>query len=225
MCLPALALAPAAGAGLGAAAATTATVGAALPAFSLSAGSFAAGAATAGAASSFALPFSTSALMTAGRVFSIASTVMGAYKQSNAQRQQALYNARIAQNNARVAEMRASDAKFRGEEAAKLKAMRTSQLFGAQRAAQGKSGVLVGQGSAGRVTQDTLTLGQLDQGNIRYNADVEAYGFGTEAENFRTTANLERATARSISPGFAALTGLLESAGPVAAKWYARTNQ
>ena len=91
----------------------------------------------------------------------------------------------IAQLNASVSERQASDAIQRGLVPEMRERMHGSQFIGVQNAHYSASGVLVGVGSAGDVTQQTRMMSDLDEEIIRNNAAREAYGFRTEAQRYR----------------------------------------
>lgn len=153
----------------------------------------------------------------------VASTVFtatGTYTQAKAQRGMAQYNAQIARNNAKVAEWQAQDATRRGEEEAAAVGRQTRLQKGAQRARMAASGLDLNVGTAQELQDQTDFFGKIDQGTARDNAAKEAWSIRQRGANFQSEAAMQSATARSISPGFAATTSLLGGASRVADRWY-----
>lgn len=115
---------------------------------------------------------------------------------------QARFQAGIAQNNAIVAGVRAEDALERGGiEEAEIR-RRVENLKGHQRAAFASNGILVGEGSALTVLEDTAQLGELDALTRRSNAEREAAGFLTRRNQFVSQAALfESSASESLRAG------------------------
>lgn len=156
---------------------------------------------------------------------SVIGTGMSAYgsmQQGKAAQSQANYQAAVARNNKIIADRQADDAIKRGsvEEAAYRR--QVSQLAGRQRATLAANGVVVDQGSALDITEDTAEYGELDALTIRSNAEREAYGYRVQGQNFEADAGLYDATgANARSAGnFGAVSNLISGAGSVASKWY-----
>ena len=133
------------------------------------------------------------------------SQVGGMFAQVGAQRaaadaaqQRANYEAAVARNNMILAERAAVDAEQRGKIAAKQQRLKTSQLIGQQRTGFAAHGVLVDEGSAGDVTEDTAAFGKLDELTITHNAEREALGFRTQGMNFQASGEL--AQLRAFQP-------------------------
>lgn len=98
----------------------------------------------------------------------------------------------IAKFNQKATEDQAEDAKQRGLMEEERHRAKVRQVIGAQRAAMGGSGAVVGEGSYGDVLFDTIQAGEMDAQMIRYNAGQEAYGakiqglsYGMEAKQAR----------------------------------------
>lgn len=90
-----------------------------------------------------------------------------------------------AEFNAKVAEMQAVDALARGADDEERFREVVKGLIGSQRAGFAGQNVDVGIGSPVDVVADTAYLGELDALTIRNNAAREAWGYEIEAENFR----------------------------------------
>src|SRR3990167_9166008 len=117
---------------------------------------------------------------------------------ADAAQQRANYEAAVARNNMILAERAAVEAERRGKIAAKQQRLKTSQLIGQQRTGFAAHGVLVDEGSAGDVTEDTAAFGKLDELTITHNAEREALGFRTQGMNFQASGEL--AQLRAFQP-------------------------
>jgi len=143
------------------------------------------------------------AIMAAG----MAASAYGTYQETKANNKALDYNAQIAEQNAVVSEKLAEDATARGELAEYEARIKGRRLLGKQRVASAASGVLVDSGSTLDVLQDTAALNEMDALTVRHNAALEAYGYETEAEQFKSEARLARMSKRS--PGRRAVVSLL----------------
>ncbi len=144
----------------------------------------------------------------------------GAYKEADAQKQSAQFDAKVADQNAAFADRQATDAQARGRLEVDARRRDISQLRGQQRAGIAASGADVGAGSALDIQRDTSYLGDIDTAVIRGNAEREAYASRQDAQNFKANARMSRARAKGISPGAAAGTTYLSSGLQFAASWY-----
>jgi hypothetical protein len=115
-----------------------------------------------------------------------------AKRQGALQQQAAESQAELSDYNASVADLQATDATQRGEEEANHYRQGVRTLVGEQRATFAASGVNVDFGSAGEVQQDSAFLGELDALTIRTNAAREAWGYKTQAYDFRKRADITR---------------------------------
>jgi hypothetical protein len=167
--------------------------------------------------------------MAALAVGSMAMSVMGGMQQAQAQRtaaaqqaSQSYYAAGIARNNQIAASHAARDEVQRGKIDRAQEAIKSRQMQGAQRAALAASGVVVDQGSAVGLTNETRRLGQLNQLTATNAAARRAQALTTQGANFGSQVGLNQAAATNqIASGKAAATGtLLSTAGSVASKWY-----
>ncbi len=108
---------------------------------------------------------------------------------------QADFRAEVARTNAMVAGVRAEDALDRGGIEETRFRRQVDNLKGRQRAAFASNGILLGEGSALTVLEDTAMLGELDALTIRSNAEREATGFLTRRNQFLAQSALFNATA------------------------------
>lgn len=98
----------------------------------------------------------------------------------------------VAKFNQKATAEQEKDATQRGLMEEERHRAKVRQVIGAQRAAMGGSGAVVGEGSYGDVLFDTIQAGEMDAQMIRYNAGQEAYGakiqglsYGMEAKQAR----------------------------------------
>ena len=142
---------------------------------------------------------------------------ISAYQEQKAQNAALEYNAKLAERNAEVSEMQAKQAGERGELEEKQLRARTSRIKGEQRTAFARSGAAVDEGSSLDVLLDTAKFGEMDALTVRYNAEVEAWGYREEAEGYRGAAALSRMQRRD--PWQAAATSLLGGASQLGAAY------
>lgn len=109
---------------------------------------------------------------------STAISAMGAMETAAAQQREADYNRQVS-------EMKARDAINRGNIESEAARAKGEKVGGAQRAAMGASGAVVGSGSFGEILTDTVVTGERDAQTIRTNALRESWGYENEAESFR----------------------------------------
>ena len=151
---------------------------------------------------------------------SIASAMfsaVGKMQETEAQNQQASYNAAIARNNATLSEYKAVEAQARGEEEATAQARKTAQLRGDQRATLAARGLDLGEGTAAALVDQTDYFGQVDQNTIRLNAAKEGYTNRVQGQNYTTQASQFEASKKS--PMMAGISSMLSSASQVDSKW------
>ena len=148
-----------------------------------------------------------------------AVSALGAARHASAQRNQAQYQARVAENNAITANRLAEDSIQRGRIEEQRNRQQTRQLQGRQTAALAASGVDVQSGSALDVISDTAALGEIDALTIRDNASREAWQRRVQAQEFTQQGALfsaEAASTSSLAPVGTILTGV----GGIADRWW-----
>ncbi len=138
----------------------------------------------------------------AGLVATAASTAASV----DAQRKTAGYQASVETENQKKATFAAADAIHRGQIEEDAARTRTRMLVGEQSAAFAASGVELGSGSPASVTADTAMFGELDALTIRSNAQREAWGYKSQAEEFARKKRLTLSSARNDT-GATLLTG------------------
>jgi hypothetical protein len=140
-------------------------------------------------------------------------------QQERATSRQAAYEADIYGLNADLADRQAGDAIVRGREAESRFRTGTRQQAGAARASLAAQGLALDVGSAADAVGDIEALGELDALTIRNNARREAWGFQTEAAEYRSRAKMTRvagansAAAQRSAAGGTLLTGALSTYG------------
>jgi len=141
----------------------------------------------------------------------------GAYRESNAKKKAAKYNAAVARNNAIIADRMAEDRVAKGRQEERNFRRQLSTLKGKQRSIYAGSGVVVDQDTPLDVLSETAELGEIDALTIKNNAEREAYGFRVQGMNFRAQEGLYTATAKNTRPLFDAFSTTLTSASSSAA--------
>ncbi len=106
--------------------------------------------------------------------------------------------------NARIAGLQATDATARGDVEAGRVHLDTTQRMGATKAALASQGVDVGSGSALDVQASEAGLGALDEMMVRNNAAREAWGYSTEAINFRKQGELAELGGKNTAKAYKA---------------------
>ena len=130
-----------------------------------------------------------------------------------------MYNAMISEFNAKLAEMRIDDAIERGQFEEQQIRSSARKVRGSQKAAIASSGIQLGIGTAADVLTSTDIMAERDIGVLRENVQKEIFAQEIEALNQRTAARFGQQSAAGISPGKAATTSMLSSAGQVASQW------
>jgi hypothetical protein len=125
--------------------------------------------------------------------------------------------------NATLADRRAKDALERGKLEEQRKRMQLAQLKGKQIAAMSEGGLDLSFGSPLDAIVDTAVLGELDALTIRSNAAREAYDYKVQGANYRSEAELKRASAKtSKTTGYLAAGGTILGGGAKAYENYSR---
>jgi cytochrome c biogenesis protein ResB len=133
--------------------------------------------------------------MTALMIGSTAAATVGTLYQADVAKNQARYQAQVADQNRVLADKAADDALERGKEEEARHYLRLRQMLGEQKAGFAASGVDTGFGSAADIQAETLALGEDDAQTIRENATREAQGYRISAANYGSEAAAQRAQA------------------------------
>lgn len=157
-------------------------------------------------------------LQIAGGLFGAKSS----YDKSKADRAGLEYQEGVARYNAELDELRARDAISRGQIAENNQRLKTAQVKGSQEARFAARGVDFHdpEGSAWHILADTDYIGGLDADTIKDNAAREAWALREQARSGVRNADMLAWRAGQESPGKAAFSSLLSSAGTIASTWY-----
>lgn len=149
------------------------------------------------------------------------SQAAGERKQAQAQTAAANYNAQVALQNSATATQNAQIAGESGAVQAGNQELRTAAGVSSDKANQAASGVDVNSGSAVGVRSSASELGMLDALTIRSNAAKEAYGYQTQASNFKGQASLDTAQGQYAKQAgdIAQTTTLLNTVGSAASNF------
>lgn len=129
-----------------------------------------------------------------------AMNTVGAYYAASGQKSALKLQARLDEINAQIADSQARDALLRGERQEQAFRQDVAQLRSKQRVGMATGGIDLGSETAAAVLTSTDYLSEQDATQIKANALREAWGLRTEASNLRSSARMNRATAKSISP-------------------------
>lgn len=150
-----------------------------------------------------------------------ATSAGGAAESGQATANAAGYNAQVASNNATIANQNAAYATSAGITQAASKSLQGAATGGRIKAAQAASGVDVNTGSAVDVQKSQREISKLDTETVLNNAELQAYGYRSNATNFTATAGLETEEEEQapIGADIGAAGGLLSSASSLGSKW------
>lgn len=117
--------------------------------------------------------------------------IAGAMEAKN-QREAGDANKAISENNAKMAEVSAQDAAILGARESEKAAWRTRALIGSQRAAAAANNLDLDIGSPADLTMESAMFGGADQSAIATDAARKAWGFQSEALNYRNQGKLAK---------------------------------
>lgn len=108
-----------------------------------------------------------------------------------AQMQASQYQAKVASNNAIIAKQNAAYAASAGAAQAEQAGLKARSQAANVRAGEAAAGVDVNTGSAADVQTGQREIGALDTQTVSNNAALEAYGYQTQAANFRSQVSMD----------------------------------
>ena len=148
-------------------------------------------------------------------------SAIGTVEQGQATANAANYSAQVARNNAVIANQNADYAIAAGQQKAATESMKNAATMGKIKTAQAASGIDVNTGSAAKVQAGAREIGALDTATVLNNAELQAYGYRSQATSFKAQAGLDTLQAEQAPLGadIAAAGGLLSGASSVGAKW------
>lgn len=125
------------------------------------------------------------------RDLSTTGAALGGFSQTAS----ALYQSQVAANNAKLRSQDAVNAGLAGTEAEEVSRLKTGELLAREKTTQAGNNIDVNVGSAVDARNTTKIMGEMDAQLIRYNALKEQYGYGIEANNYRTQSALDLSAA------------------------------
>ena len=158
-------------------------------------------------------------VVSVGQVAGLAMSAYGVYADSQAQKDQANYQAGVARNNKIISDRNAADITKQGKDEANRYRARVRQLEAQQTVSLVAQGADVTEGSNVDLLADTAELGEFDAQIIESNAGRAAYNARVEGMNFQAQAGLYKAKANAQMPAFSGATTLLSGAGQVNNRW------
>lgn len=163
--------------------------------------------------------FATAALVAsiAGAATTAGSTIAGGYAKQDASN----YQAAVASNNAIASGQQAEYAANAGQVKGAKQSLKGAAEGGRLKTVQAANGVNVNTGSAVDAQVAQREGAKLDTETVINNADLTAYGYRRQQDNFEAQEGLDKATADNAVPAAAlsATGGLLSSAGSLGMKW------
>lgn len=125
-----------------------------------------------------------------------------------------MYQGQVAQNNALIAKQNAQYATEAGQEQAAITSMKGAAKSASVKAGLAANGVDVNSGSAVDVEAGERETNELDTETVFNNAELQAYGYTTQANNDEAQAQQDQTGAI-----FGAAGSLLSNASSIGGKW------
>lgn len=160
-------------------------------------------------------------LTAVGAGISAVSTISGGF----AAKAQAQYQAAIARNNQEIAKMNAVRAEQAGAVQAEAQGRKGAARLAGLKVQQAASGIDVNVGTPVDVRAGQAEINQLDAETVLNNAELQAYGYRTQAMNFEAEERAQEAKADAAVPAalLKAGGGLLSNASSIGGKWTGTT--
>lgn len=145
----------------------------------------------------------------------------GAVEGGQATANAASYSAQVARNNATIANQNADYSIAAGQQKAAVTSLKGAAVGGQIKAGQAASGVDVNTGSAVKVQEGQRMAEKLDTDTMLSNAQLQAYGYRSQATSFTAEAGLEEMKAEEapIGADIGAAGNFLSSASSLGLKW------
>ena len=124
-------------------------------------------------------------------------SAVGSIEQGQAQSNAATYQAQVAQNNAIIEQQNAQYAVEAGQAKAQATSLKGAATSGKLKTAQAANNIDVNSGSAVNVQQSQRETNELDPETVLNNAELQAYGYRSQAVNDTAQAGLYSAEARA----------------------------
>ena len=146
---------------------------------------------------------------------------IGTLESGAAAKNAADYQAQVAANNAVIAEQNAEYATKAGQAAAENQSRKGAAQGGQIKVAQAAGGIDVNSGSAEDVQIGQREVNQLDTETVLSNAQLHAYGYRSQAANFKAESQLDTMKGDQAEEASYMKAGsdLLSSASGISGKW------
>jgi len=150
-----------------------------------------------------------------------ATSAYGALYQGAATKEAASYQATVAANNAAIANQNAKYAIEAGQQQAESVSLKGAAQQGKVRAGLAANNVDVNTGSAKNVQTSEAETSQLDTETVLNNAELQAYGYRSQATGYQAQSTLLELESEEAMPGAELTAGgsLLSNASSVGLKW------
>lgn len=150
-----------------------------------------------------------------------ATSAYGIYEGGQASKNASIYQAAVAHNNELIAGTNAERAIAAGNAQAHAVSLKGAATGGKIKTAQAASGIDVNTGSAVDVQEGQREQEKLDAETVMSNAQLQAYGYRTQAQNFAAESDLTtmKGEQAEIGADIGAFGSLLSNASSLGAKW------
>jgi hypothetical protein len=140
-----------------------------------------------------------------------AGNIIGTYTQMQAARNNAAYEASIANQNAAIAEAQAVSVGHQGTNEQTQIRQKAAQVTGSQKASFAANGLDIQAGSPLSILEDTAFLSEQDIQTSRYNTAMQMWGLENQANQYRAQAKNAIQTGKNASKS-ALLNGITTAA-------------
>lgn len=149
-----------------------------------------------------------------------ATSAVGAFYEAKAQKTGFKTQAAFSDINARLSELTAQTAEHQGAQQEQSSRLQTAKIKSSQKSSMAANGISLGSDTAVNILTTTDLFGEVDANTISANAARSAWGYRTQALNYKNEALMSRASAKGINPWLAAGTSLMGSASSIAMSNY-----
>lgn len=151
------------------------------------------------------------------------TSAIGAFYSAQSAQNTLKHQSRMSEINARIAELGARSALLQGQRQEQSVRLRGAQVKSRQRVSLAANGIdIANSDTALNLLTSTDYFTESDALTVQRNAIQSAWGYRTQATDYRSQGAMARADAGAISPGLSAASSLMGSATAVADRWYSR---
>lgn len=154
-----------------------------------------------------------------GQAAALTGQFAGSFYSAKSQKNNLRHQARMAQINAQIAELGAKQELARGQAEYGRHTLSAGHLRSAQRVAAAANGLALNEGSAAEMLAATDVMKELDAQTIEENALRNAWGYRSQAGDYRAQAAMADVQAGTVRPFLDAHLSLLAQAPQVAEYW------